>query len=305
VSSMILVVALYALFGLTFTLGKITLFYARPFFIIGFRMLIGSFGLMSYIYLAKKKNCYPVLKDVPYYLQIALFGIFIPYSLRAWGLQYISSTKAAFLFTLMPFFTALFAYFINKERLSYQKVMGLLLGFTGMIPTLLTGSSLENLQGSIVFFSLPEIAMLGAVASFGYNLIATQKLVKHRKCHPLIANSMSMLIGGSLAFSASLLSEPVAITGDYTTFLLLVGAQVLISNLICLNLQAYLLNYYSPTFMAFAGFLSPLCAAVYGYILLHEKVSWNYILSFCIVVIGLSMYYYDDFKRQGVFSPKA
>jgi drug/metabolite transporter (DMT)-like permease len=296
---MILVIILYALFGLTFTLGKMTLFYARPFFIVGFRMLIGSVGLLSYMYLARKR-CSPTLKDLPYYIEIALFGIFIPYSLRAWGLQNTSSTKAAFLFTLMPFFTALFAYFINKEKLSYQKAMGLLVGFTGMVPTLLTGSSLERMEGSVGFLSLSELAILGSVASFGYNLIAIQKLVKHRKCHPLVANSMSMLMGGSLALGAAFFSEPVFITGDYTIFFLLVGAQILISNIICLNLQAYLLHHYSPTFMAFAGFLSPVCAAFYGHVLLNEHISWNYILSFIMVIIGLAMYYYDDFAKQGV-----
>src|SRR5262249_39471904 len=156
-------------------------------------------------------DCYPVFKDWYYYSQVALFGIFIPYSLRAWALQYISSTKAAFLFTLMPFFTALFAYFIAKEKLSYQKAMGLFVGFVGMTPTLVTSSSLEDLRGAIAFLSLPELAILGAVASFGYNLIATQKLVKHRKCHPLVANGTSMFLGGSLAFGASFLTEPVPI----------------------------------------------------------------------------------------------
>ncbi len=294
---MILVFILYALFGLTFTLGKVTLFYAKPFFIVGLRMLIGSAGLLSYIVLSKL-NCSFSFKDWYYYAQIALFGIFIPYTLRAWGLQYISSTKAAFLFTLMPFFTALFAYFLNKERLSYQKAMGLLLGFTGMVPTLLTGSTLENIRGGIAFFSLAELATLGSVASFGYNLIATQKLVKHRGCHPMLANGISMLLGGGLSFGLSLAVEPNPLFGNAFTFFLLVGAQILISNFICLNLQAYLLTYYSPTFMAFAGFLSPLCAAFYGYMLLGEHISWNYIISFCMVVMGLSLYYYDDLTRK-------
>lgn len=163
---MFLVILLYALFGFTFTLGKIMLYYARPFFIIACRMLIGGGGLLLYLYANKHIRCKPQMKDWPYYAQVALFGIFLPYSLRAWALQYISSTKAAFIFTLMPFFTALFAYFFHKEKLNFRKASGLLIGFLGMIPTLFATSSLENFAGSIALFrflKLPHWPQLPAL----------------------------------------------------------------------------------------------------------------------------------------------
>ena len=149
---MFLVILLYALFGFTFTLGKITLFYAKPFFVVATRMLIGGAGLSLYLYLNKHIRCAPQMKDWSAYAQVAFFGIFLPYCLRAWALQYISSTKAAFIFMLMPLFTALFAYFLHKERLTYQKTTGLLIGFCGMVPTLFTTSSVEGMWGSIGFF---------------------------------------------------------------------------------------------------------------------------------------------------------
>ncbi len=173
--------------------------------------------------------------------------------------------------------------------------MGLIVGFLGIMPTLFTSSSLEDVWGSFGFISLPEAAILGAVASFGYNLIALQKLVKHRGCHPILANAMSMLIGGFLAFNAALLFEPVWVhQGNMTAFIGLLALQILISNLICANLQASLLKQYSPTLMAFAGFLTPLCAAFYGWLLLNETLYINYFISLFFVVLGLIIYYYDE-----------
>jgi drug/metabolite transporter (DMT)-like permease len=299
---MFLLFLLYALFGFTFTLGKITLFYARPFFIIATRMLIGGTGLYIYLHASKHIQCYPRMKDWASYMQVSLFGIFIPYSLRAWGLQYISSTKAAFIFTLMPFFTALFAYAINREKLSYQKSTGLIIGFLGMMPTLFTSNSLEEMYGSIGFLSLPELAIIGSVASFGYNLIALQKLVKHRGCPAVLANSISMLMGGFLALNAAVLFEPVWITtGSIGIFIALLAVQIVISNLICANLQAWLLHHYSPTLMAFAGFLTPLCAAFYGWLLLNEQLYLNYVISFFLVLLGLIIFYYDEvIKRRKI-----
>lgn len=295
---MFLLFLLYALFGFTFTLGKITLFYARPFFIIATRMLIGGAGLLIFSYLSKHIRCFPQKKDWGAYMQVALFGIFIPYGLRAWGLQYVSSTKAAFIFTLMPFFTAVFAYALLREKLSYQKIIGLMIGFLGMVPTLFTSNSFEEMYGSVAFLSVPELAILGSVASFGYNLIALQKLVKHHGCPPVLANGITMLLGGFLAFNTALVFEPVWIIGNVKTFVGLLALQICISNLICANLQAWLLHHYSPTFMAFAGFLTPLCAAFYGWLLLNEKMYLNYFISFILVLIGLIVFYYDEVSKK-------
>ena len=172
-------------------------------------MIIGGIGLGLFFYLYKSSEYRLQMKDWPHFMQVTLFGIAIPYCLRAWGLNYISSTKAAFMFTLMPFFTAVFSYIFHKERLSYQKSIGLMLGFLGMMPTLFTGSTHESLAGSFGLFSLPELAMLGAVACFGYNFIALKTLVKTRKCPPEVANAITMLFGGIISLNLAFLVEPV------------------------------------------------------------------------------------------------
>lgn len=253
---------------------------------------------MAYLYLFQHIQCKPQKEDWPLYLQVALFGIFIPYCLRAWALKDMSSTKAAFIFTLMPFFTALFAYYFQKERLSFQKSMGLMVGFLGMMPTLFTTTSLEELSGSIAFFSLAEAATLGSVASFAYNLIAMQKLVKHRGCPAVLANGISMLIGGFLSLNAALLLEPIWLIGNPWHFVGLLCALLIISNFMGLNLQATLLKQHSATFMAFAGFLTPLFTAFFGWLLLNESIRLPYLISFGCVIIGLVMFHYDDILRK-------
>lgn len=293
---MLLIFLLYALFGLTFTLGKVTLNYAQPFFIVSTRMLIGGVGLLSYIYLNKRIDCYPKKNDIWYYIKATLFGIYIPYCCRAWALQYISTAKSAFLFNLMPFFTALFAYIFLKEKLNFYKILGLSFGFLGMLPILMNNTRLENTVGGIGFLSWPELITLVAVASFAYHFIVMQDLVKHRGCAPILANGISMLWGGMLAFITSIYTENCWIKGNVTTFAFLLILQIIISNIICLNLQATLLKYYSTTFMSFASFLSPLFAAFYGWLFLGEKINPIFFLSLFIVIIGLSLYYYGEFK---------
>ncbi len=295
---MILIVLLNLLFGFSFTLGKITLFFASPFYIVGIRMIIGGLGLGLFTHLIKSTQYRPQLKDWPYFMQVTLFGIVIPYCLRAWGMQYISSTKAAFMFTLMPIFTAIFAYLFHREKLSYQKSIGLMLGFLGMMPILFTGTVQEDLVGSIAFLSLPELAILGAVASFGYNFIALRTLVKTRKCPPLIANAITMLLGGIISFNLAFLVEPVWHFRDPKLFFALLALQIIISNAICANLQATLLRTYSATFMAFASFLTPISASFFGWLILSEGIQYQYLISFVVVLMGLILFYYDELAQQ-------
>ena len=295
----ILVVILYALFGLSFTLGKLMLFHAAPFFIIAARMLVGSFCLLGYSYFRKDITCAPKRENFWLHVQTIVFGIYLFYSLRSWSLQYVTTTKAALLCNLMPFFTVAFSYAHLRERFTAHHLIGLLVGFAGTIPLLLSDDSYEQIAGGIGRVSWPECAILIAVASLSYNTIVMQKLIKHRDCSPVLANGVSMLFGGLMALGTSFMLEPVWFRpeGNLHTLLLLMLAQIIISNLICSNLHASLLRHYSATFMSFASFLSPLCTIIYGYLWLNEKTSSHFFASFFLVVTGLFIYHYSDVKK--------
>lgn len=293
-----LVVLLYALFGFTFTLGKIVLFYATPFFVITTRMLIGGFALLAYLGWYQKVRCVPDRRDIMLYAAYTFFNIYIFYCARSWALQTITTTKAALLMNLAPFFTALFAYWFLKEKLTTVKIIGLVIGFSGMIPMLLAQSSPEEgMWGSIGGFSTPELVMIFAVACLSYSMIIMQKLVRHRACNPILVNALCMISGGVMAGGTSLFIESNYIFGDKQLFALFIGLQIIISNILCSNLQAHLLKTYSTTFLAFASFISPLCAAGYGYLLLNEQIGWHHLASFVIVIFGLAIFYLDDIRK--------
>lgn len=294
---MVSVVVLYALFGFSFTLGKVLVDYAQPLFAVGARMTIAGLILIGYIIARHKTSCYPRQKDFWYYVQLTLFVVFIPYALRLWALQYVSTTKAALLFNAAPFFTAFLAYLVNKEKLCTMQISGLIIGFIGMIPILLTGSEMEDTFASLSFISLPELAVIGAVASMSYGLIVMQKMVKKRSCPPYLANSVSMLSGGILSFGASFIFETNYIKAGAGPLLGILLLQICVSNVICANLQASLLRKFSPTFMAFASFLGPLFTSIYGMTLFGEVVTWHFFASFIIVIVGLGIYRYGDRKH--------
>ncbi len=298
---MVLVVILYALFGFSFTLGKMMVMHAYPLFAVGMRMTIGGLILLIWAFTRTQPRCYPQKTDIKYYVLLTIFGILIPYTLRLWALQEVSTMKAALLFNTAPFFTAIAAVIFACERLNCFQYLSLLVGFAGTIPILLTGSPTEDII-SWGFLSIYELGLIVSAASMGASFLVTHQLVKHRGCPPYLANGISTFFGGMLAFGGSMAFEPHQIKTTFSCFFMVMLVQLLISNIICSNLQASLMKTYSPTFISFAGFLSPLFASLYGVLLFGEKFTWHFFASFFLIGIGLGLYALGE-RRKKKISP--
>jgi len=291
---MSLIILLYALFASSFSLGKILLGYTTPVFLTGIRMFAGGLILLAYQYFSPNHNFYIKKKHIWYFVQIILFGVYFNYILRFWALQSLTSYKTAFIYNLSPFMSAIYSYFFFKEKLVGRKLYGLIIGFLAMIPILITSSPTEKFLGEISFLSLPEIAVFISVAFHSYSWVVMRKLVKDKSYSPVMVNGITMAAGGILALVTSMITEgffPVTNTIPFVGWL---AAVIIISNIFCYNLFGHLLKKYTATFLAFAGFLGPLFAALYGWLLLGEKVTWHFYISSIFVFFGLYLFYQDE-----------
>lgn len=295
---MVLVVVLHSLLGFTITLSKIILAHASPIFLVSARMMIAGVVLLSLSARKHWNKFIPEKVDWVLIAQFTLFGIMIPHISRTWALQHVSTVKTALIYNLAPFFSAIFAYFLFREKLTRLKVLGLAIGFAGTLPILINGNMQNASFNCIGCFSIPDFFIMLAVASLSYSFFIMQQLVRHRNCPPFIANGLSMLAGGFIAFNASYITEPVWIRGTLTTFVLLLILNILVSNIICANLQAWLLKKHSSTFIAFSSFLSPIFAAIYSALLLNEGFSMHFLISFVLVLVGLTLYFYDELVKK-------
>jgi len=297
---MYLVLLLYALFASVFTFAKYGLEYAQPFFLVGSRMFLAGIILIAYqLY----KNLDQIdFRKLPYgkICMLAAFNIYLTNVFEFWGLQYLTSFKACFIYSLSPFLSALLSYFVFSETMSKKKWIGLIVGFAGFLPILLNETNNEEQTGHLLLFSWAEIAVMMAAACSVYGWILLRQLVKDEALSPLTANGMSMLIGGAMALAHSFAVEnwnPVPFTQfvpvlECTIFL------VIISNLICYNLYGVLLKKYSATFISFAGFTTPLFTALYGWFFLGETVTSPFYLSAVIVFAGLFTFYQEELQRD-------
>lgn len=237
-------------------------------------------------------------------LLLSVFNIYLTNAFEFWGLKQIPSYKTCFLYSLSPFLSALLSYFIFSEILGWKKWLGLALGMIGFVPMFMPDNASSETFSELLTFSLPELSVALAAICSVYGWILLRQLTKDHQASPLLANGLSMLIGGAFALINSLAVEnwnPIPVT-EMTPFLLSAGALIIISNLLAYNLYGYLLRSYSATFMSFAGFTTPVFAAFFGWYFLNETITWSFIGSASLVFTGLIIFYQEELS-EGVRSP--
>lgn len=316
---MVLVIILYLMFASTFTLGKAALAYVSPCLFIGVRMMLGGSMLLCYSYFTARKKWKLYKNDSILFSQIIIFHIFCAYVLEFWALEQVTSAKACLLFNLSPFITALFSYFLFAEKLTLRQVFGLIIGFVGFLPILLAQTPMEQMAGTIGFLSWYEIALIASVTSSAYGWMVMKKLIGKGYSF-IMVNGIGMTGGGILAFILSLITEGqpilkkasvtmpsiVNVYGIYTESLLMLGVYsmslIIIANIICYNLYGYLLSRYSATFLSFSGFMTPLFAALLGWLFLGETVTWHFFTTIILVICGLYLFHEKNiiFEEKGL-----
>ena len=317
---MILVILLFIITATAFTFGKAALDYADPLFLIGVRMTIAGLLLLGYQYFFNYPKWRLPLKNYFLWLQVVLFHIYITYALEFWGMQWVNSAKVCLLYNLSPFITALFSWYLLKERLTIKQYGGLVIGFFGFLPTLIAQAPLiESFKGQIGFLSISEIAVLFSVVSSAYGWIIVRNLTVEKKYPPVMINGIAMLGGGILSLLTSLLVEGwphVKLNGHISTvdiylikqfgiqyaaiimFGIYILFLILFINIFVYNFYGLLLNRYSATLLSFAGMMTPLFAALFGWLWLNETVTWHFFATVVFVAFGLYLFYQDELRLK-------
>ena len=305
---MFLIVFLFSLWSSIFTIGRMAVTHCPPLLLTSSRMILSGVIIISYLLLKKKSFLLKLKKNqlLPIFL-LAILSMYLTNALEFWGLKYISAGKTCFIYSLTPFFAALFSYIHFKEKMNKRKWIGMIIGFLGIMPAMYIQTGNEGLIGGLGIFSWAELAIVGATVFSVYGWILLRLLVKDRSLSPIVANGTSMLLGGILALIHSFFVEswnPFPVSSQHISgFLQSVLIMTFISNIICYNLYGYLLKKYTATFLSFVGLLSPLFASITEWLVLKQSPSPIILGSSSIVIIGLWIVYHEELK-QGYIQAK-
>jgi len=290
---MILVIVLYALFALTFSVAKKALLCSSPLILTWARTLISAACLLPIYWLKERKFVWFKTSELPCLVSYTVL-IFITIMCANYALLEIPSGKAALIYTFSPLITAIISYAVYRTKLTRHQVMGLLLGFAGIITIIFSDNHDVSLNWQ--WPSLAELSLMVGVTAYSISWFLVQPLITKAKYSSIYINGLTSGVTSiicSLIMFANHTTIPVTVDFWYWATI-----QALVSSVICYSLYMYLLNYYSANFLSFAYFIEPFFAAIYGWILLGEVPSTNFWAASALITIGLMLFYQGELVNK-------
>ncbi len=253
-----------------------------PFLSAGFRFFI-AFLTLSF-YALKLKLTFPKdLRSHLFFLFFSLINFTIGYGLVYWGEQYINSGLTSVLFSVMPFYVAVFSIkMLPSETITVKKFLGIFIGFIGV--ALIFQDQLE-FSGTMAL-----LGMAAVLLSPGFSALGTIIGKKARqKYHAVTLNTLPLLYTSITFFIFYLLWEqkadvqftPVAIVSLF--YLGIFGTAI------AFVLYFTLLKNTSAVLMSLITFVTPPLALLWGWIVLGESISWQLVAGMIVIFSGIAM----------------
>lgn len=216
-----------------------------------------------------------------------IFGSFLKYTLKYWGLQFVSTAHMAFLLHTTPLWTGLLDYLCYNTKLNRYNIAGIMIGFIGSIPLLLR--SIQDAQ-SETLISLPACAIMIAIGSHSYGVLCTKELVTNHCYSPFAVASIGSLGAGILALILALGTHHEFHIRESKNFGLLFVLLILINNVVGKSWHTKLLQKYNATFLACSDYLYPIIISTGSYIATGELPDSRHLFAFLTTIIGLSLF---------------
>ena len=279
----VLLIVLSIIWGGSFFFAKVALSQISPMNLVFLRVVLASLAL--YILIKVFQNKIP--KDISIWKSFFVMGLInniVPFALLFWGQTQINSSLAAIFNATVPIFTIIIAHFFTSdERISKNKILGIILGFIGV--TIMIGT---DIQGHSSKWEI--IAMFACVvASISYG-IAT---VYGRRFKSLRVEPLVLAFGQVTASSIILLpiiitsSDSLNVTTLSLTTILSVLALAFVSTALAYVIYFRILAKGGATNISLVVFLIPVSAIALGVIILGEQIKLSYLIGMLTIFVGL------------------
>jgi drug/metabolite transporter (DMT)-like permease len=275
----IIFILLGVIWSSSFMWIKIAVQEVGPITLVAFRVLFGLlFGLIV-IFIQR----IPFPRTSRQWSPLLLLGITnvaIPFFLISWGEQSIDSAVAAILDATVPLFTILIAhYLLNDDKMTWPKVVGLLIGFAGVI--VLMSKDIGASFGSV----LGQLAVVLACAFYAGSAVFARRTTEDtpgilRSAGPLISATVIMWLG------TFFIERPVHIPQLGITWIALLFLGILGSGL-AFVLSYYLIHEIGPTRTSMVTYLFPLGGVLLGVAFLDEELSWQLLVGALLIILSL------------------
>jgi drug/metabolite transporter (DMT)-like permease len=253
-----------------------------PFTLIMLRLLIG-FGLLAVVVGAAREKLPPFGRIYGHLFVMGAINIAIPFSLITWAEQSVDSSVAAILNAAVPLFVMIIAaIFLKDERLTPNRVLGLVVGFLGV--AILVGFNPADLASGDM---AGEIALIGSTLSYAFGAVYSKRNIHGLR--PMIPAIFQVFFGLVItSVLAFVFENPLGTTFTTASLFAVIWLGLLGSGLAYLVFFR-LLRDWGATRTSMVAYLLPLYGIVLGAIILNEPIDGRLILGTALIIGGVAL----------------
>ena len=273
-----LLVLLGIIWGSSFFNIKIATYSYEPITLALVRVIFASAPLIL-LCKFKKIKIEAFSKEWKYYALIGLCNIAIPFILIAIGTSKINSYLAAMLMSTTPLSGTILAHFFTKnEKINIFKVIGVLIGFSGILFLFLDKVIIN--ESNYIF------AIITILGSTFYSIGGILTIRIKNKGNENVTTSTTIwslifLFPMAIILEKPWLAEP---TLESTLSLLYLG---IVATGLAWLIRFRILAVNGLVFQTQVAYLIPIFGVFFGYFLMNEVITWRVLISLSIIIFGI------------------
>lgn len=260
---------------------KIGLEYLPPFLFSAVRLIIGG-AVLIVLQLFLRKSIFPKKNE---WIQLFILSLLMcvgHYGLSTFGMQFVDSGLSSVLVYTMPIIISVLAHFFGNERLTTNKVFGLLVGAIGLI--IILWPKLVPLKWDQTLFG--EILLLFSAFFWASSNLYIKKVFSDYDKVKL--TMWQMLIGGTLLLVISIFSEPYTnIHWQASAFILSILYSSILGSAVAFVTWNWILSKIEASIASIFIMVVPLLGLFFGWIQLGEEITKNIIIGAVFVCLGI------------------
>jgi len=204
----------------------------------------------------------------------------IPFSLFAYALLAVTAGFAAVLNSTAPLFGALVAFIWLRDRPARRRIVGLVVGFAGVVVLVWSRLSLSADSGTLA-------VLAGLSAAFLYGIAANYTKMRLRGVDPLVISTGSLVAATVLLLPVAFVYRPRVMPAPAS------WASAILLGIVCTGI-AYLLYFrlierVGPSKTLAVTYLIPVFGVVWGNVFLHEAITANMIAACTVILVGTAL----------------
>ena len=254
----------------TYSYGPVTIAFLRIFF--------GAIPVIG-LCLFKKIKIEAFSKDWHWFAAIGLINLVIPFFLIAYGVQKVQSNLAAILMASTPLSATVLAHlFTENEKINFTKVLGVLIGFSGIVflfsDNILINES--NIKSALLILLGSTFYVIGGLLTIK---------ISNKKNENVTA---SILIWATIFLIpiTAYTEQPWNLTPSTESTISVIYLGVVATGLAWLLRFRILVNN-GLVFQAQVAYLIPIFGIILGYIFLNELITPKVLIAVLAVIAGI------------------